>query len=226
LVLMTDGARMRGTSEAFDRAMMARCIELSAFAIKEGEYPFGALIALNGQILAEATNRTVRDNDGCRHAEIIALSLAQRKVGRAELPRATLYSSVEPCAMCSFCIREAWVGRVVYAIASPVMGGVSKWNILRDTDISIRAPIFGPPPEVVSGLLLREAQEVWRAWSPVAWEMARLRGILAAPELQTEGVNALAAHKPSAWGRMAFAYMRLMGRIAPPLPAPPEQGME
>ncbi len=90
---------MRAASEAFDRAMMARCIDLSVFAIKEGEYPFGAVIALNGQILAEATNRTVRDNDVCRHAEIIALSLAQRKVGRAELPRATLYSSVEPCAM-------------------------------------------------------------------------------------------------------------------------------
>ena len=119
------------SSEATDRAMMARCIELSTMAVKEGEYPFGSLIALDGRIIAEATNRTVRENDVSRHAEVIALSQAQQVVGRLDLQRATLYSNVEPCAMCSYCIREAWVGRVVYALTSPIMGGVSKWTFFR-----------------------------------------------------------------------------------------------
>jgi tRNA(adenine34) deaminase len=213
-------------SEAVDRAMMTRCIELSALAIRQGEYPFGALIALDGRIVAEATNRTVRDNDVCRHAEVIALSLAQRAVGRSALPRTTLYSTVEPCAMCAYCIREAWVGRVVYALASPVMGGASKWNILRDPDIASRIPIFGPAPEVASGVMVREAMRVWRAWSPLAWEMARLRGALAAAE-QQEAVRTEAAHRRSIWQHVVFAYLRATGRSQPlALPVPPQQGAD
>ena len=42
--------------------------------------------------------------------------------------------------MCAYCIREAWISRVVYALASPVMGGLSKWNILRDDGLADRIP--------------------------------------------------------------------------------------
>ena len=55
-------------------------------------------------------------------------------IGREQLRHCTLYTNIEPCAMCSYCIRESWVGRVVYALGSPVMGGLSKWNILRDQE--------------------------------------------------------------------------------------------
>src|SRR5271166_3689237 len=216
------------SSEATDRAMMARCIELSAMAVKEGEYPFGSLIALDGRIIAEATNRTMRENDVSRHAEVIALSQAQQAVGRAELHRATLYTNVEPCAMCSYCIREAWVGRVVYALTSPIMGGVTIWNILRDKDISSRVPIFAPVPEVVSGVLAREVQESWRAWNPLAWEMVRMRGVLTSPEVQQEApVQVLARHRRSAWHHAVFAFMKLSRKAKPvPVPAARQQGVE
>jgi len=216
------------SSEATDRAMMARCIELSAMAVKEGEYPFGSLIALDGRIIAEATNRTMRENDVSRHAEVIALSQAQQAVARSDLPRATLYSNVEPCAMCSYCIREAWVGRVVYALTSPIMGGVTKWNILRDKDISSRVPIFAPVPEVVSGVLAREVQESWRAWNPLAWEMVRMRGVLTSPEVQQEApVQVLARHRRSAWHHAVFAFMKLSRKAKPvPVPAARQQGVE
>ncbi|HXC91140.1 MAG TPA: nucleoside deaminase [Stellaceae bacterium] len=170
---------------ATDRAMMTRCIELSRMAMTKGEYPFGTVIALDGEIIAEAVNCTNREDDVSRHAEIITLSHAQKAIGRQQLRRCTLYSNIEPCAMCAYCIREAWVGRVVYALGSPVMGGLSKWNILRDDGVSDRIPeIFGPVPEVVSGVLLKEAQQVWREWSPFAWEMIKLRGLLTAPSTQ------------------------------------------
>ncbi len=117
--------------EATDEAMMARCIELSRDAIGQGEYPFGTVIAAGGQIVAEAVDRTIREGDVTCHAEVIALSIAQKALGRRALREATLYSNVEPCVMCSYCIREAWIGRVVFALGSPVMGGLSKWNILR-----------------------------------------------------------------------------------------------
>ena len=96
-------------------------------------------------------------------------------MGREELRHYTLYTNVEPCAMCSYCIREAWVGRVVYAIASPVMGGLSKWNILRDVGLSERVPqVFGAVPEVISGVMHQEAQQAWRDWNPLAFQMIKI----------------------------------------------------
>ena len=197
-------------------------------AVKEGEYPFGSLIVLDGRIIAEATNRTMRENDVSRHAEVIALSEAQQVVGRSELSRATLYSNVEPCAMCSYCIREAWVGRVVYALTSPIMGGATKWNILRDKDISTRVPIFAPAPEVVSGVLAAEVQDSWRAWNPLAWEMVRMRGVLTAPEVtEEESVRVLARHPRSAWHYAISAFMMFSKKAKPvPVPATPQQGIE
>ena len=183
-------ALIQKTAGPIDLAMMRRCIELSRAAIREGEYPFATIIALDGKVVAEAINRAVRDGDVSRHAEVIALSQAQKMLDRSELRRATLYTNVEPCAMCSFCAREAQVGRVVYAIGSPVMGGSSKWNILRDEDVTDRLPqIFGSVPEVVSGLLNQEAEQVWREWNPAAWHMIKRLGFMtdpAAPVVRVE----------------------------------------
>jgi tRNA(adenine34) deaminase len=180
--------------------MMSRCIGLSRIAVSKGEYPFGTVIALEGRIVAEAINSTNRDGDVSRHAETIALSHAQKTIGRGQLRRATLYSNIEPCAMCAYCIREAWVGRVVYALGSPVMGGRSKWNILRDEGLSDRIPeIFGPVPEVASGILLAEAQQAWRDWSPLAWHMIKLRGLLTAPSAEDGQVRVQPARGASLW---------------------------
>lgn len=180
--------------------MMARCIELSRIAVSKGEYPFGTVIARDGQVVAEAINRTVRDGDLSRHAEVIALSEAQKAIGRKQLSRSTLYTNIEPCAMCSYCIREAGVGRVAYALGSPVMGGLSKWNILRDDGISDRIPqIFGVVPEVVSGILAREAQQAWRDWNPLAWQMIRFRGLLIDPSAHDGQIHVQPAHRRSLW---------------------------
>lgn len=165
-----------------DKQMMARCLELSRIASQKGEYPFGAVIALEGKIVAEGINRSCREKDVTRHAEVIALSHAQKILCRKDLRRYTLYTNVEPCAMCSFCIREAWIGRVVYALASPVMGGMSKWNILCDDSMSDRIPqIFGPVPQIVSGLLAREAELAWQDWNPLAWHLIKRLGLLRDP---------------------------------------------
>ena len=107
---------------------------------------------MDGKVIAEAINHQVRDGDVSRHAEVIALSRAQKVKSRKALRAATLYTNVEPCAMCSYCLREVQVGRVVYAIGSPVMGGDTKFNILQDDHMTDRLPqVFGVVPEVVSG---------------------------------------------------------------------------
>ena len=143
-----------------------------------------------------------------RHAEVIALSGAQRAVSREQLRRCTLYTNVEPCAMCSYCIREAWVGRVVYAIGSPVMGGLSKWNILRDEGISDIPQIFGPVPEVVSGVLLQQAQQVWRDWNPLAWQMIKLRGLLTASCPNGDYIHVRPARGRSLWHYLQMLLVR------------------
>jgi tRNA(adenine34) deaminase len=203
---------MESMEDPADRAMMARCAELSRTAVGEGEYPFGSLIAIDGRIVAEAINRTVREGDVSRHAEVIALSQAQKFLAKHELARATLYSTVEPCAMCSYCIREAWIGRVVYALNSPIMGGLSKWNILRDKEISNRIPIFGPAPEVVSGVLSAEIRNVWQSWNPIAWKFMRAAGILTEAAPPKEGIEVMPAHGHTPWQRMTLAMMRLRAK--------------
>jgi tRNA(adenine34) deaminase len=111
--------------------------------------------------------------------------------------------------MCSYCIREAWIGRVVYALSSPVMGGFSKWNILRDEQMSDRMPqVFAAAPEVVSGVLARDAQQAWRDWSPLAWEMIKLRGLLTDPCVADEHVHAHPAHPRSFWHYLQLLFER------------------
>jgi tRNA(adenine34) deaminase len=203
-----------------DEAMMARCIELSRIAVELGEYPFGTVIALEGRIASEAINRTIRDADMSRHAEIIALSEAQRTIDRERLRCATLYSNVEPCAMCAYCIREAGVSRVVYALGSPVMGGNSRWNILRDQGLADRIPeIFGAVPEVVSGVLAYEAERAWREWSPFAWRVIKWRGLLMAPRFERHQIQAQPGDSASLWRHLSLLFTRSRRLRPPPMAA-------
>ena len=131
-----------------DLELMHRCIALGASSVKEGEYPFAAVIASNGSFVCESINRVKRDRDVNRHAEVIAISRAQLVRG-TNLSDCTIYSTVEPCAQCSYAIREARIGRVVYGLRSPLMGGHSRWNILSDPNLS------SPVPRVESADLAR-----------------------------------------------------------------------
>jgi tRNA(adenine34) deaminase len=162
-----------------DIAMMRRCIHLSATSTRLGELPFAALICKGGEVIVESTNRVVQSADVVHHAELVAISEAQKILGRADLSGCTLYSTVEPCAMCAFAVRETGIGRVAFSISSPIMGGLSKWNVLRDTELSHALPeVFGPVPEVIVGLLRQEAEDVWQAWNPVFWAVIKNRGYL------------------------------------------------
>jgi tRNA(adenine34) deaminase len=166
----------------FDSQMMRRCVELSAAAVRQRELPFACVICRDGEIVAETINRVAQDGDVTRHAEILAISAAQRILGRSDLSDCTIYSNVEPCPMCAFPIRETRIGRVVYAISSPMMGGLSKWDVLGDNEISNVMPeVFGDAPEVAAGLQYREAAAVWRKWNPVFWLAIRFRGCLVDP---------------------------------------------
>jgi len=162
---------------SIDVAMMQRCIELSKIATRKGEFPFAAVVCEGQNIVAEEINRVAQNGDVTRHAELLVVSKAQQMLGRKDLSRCTIYSNVEPCVMCAFPIRETRMARVVFAIRSPMMGGFSKWNVLRDAEIANMMPeAFGPVPETIVGLMQKEAEEVWRKWNPIIWGVIKSRG--------------------------------------------------
>jgi tRNA(adenine34) deaminase len=142
----------------FDTHCIARCIALSQESIDKGDAPFGTVIAHEQKIIVEALNDY--NTKISEHAEIVALNTAHALLGTSDLGGCTLYTNVEPCPMCAFMIREFKISRVVFALPSPYVGGYTKWQILQDTEISTLTPYFTSPPEVIGGILEREAKDV------------------------------------------------------------------
>jgi tRNA(adenine34) deaminase len=204
--------------EVVDRRLMARCIELSRMGAAAGERPFGSVVARGAEILSESANCTERDGDVSRHAEIVAIAQARKLLGGAKLAQCTLYTNVEPCPMCAFCIREAGIGRVVYALGSPIMGGHSRWNVLRDDTLSDGIPfVFGAVPEVVTGVLAEEAGEAWREWNPLAWHVIKLRKFMVAPP--ADEARVVPGHRPRPLRYLMRSLFRPGLTHAEPVPA-------
>ena len=174
----TQPQRPLSAGEKLDLDMMGRCIELSKQAAAHRELPFASIICDGEEILAEVTNRVFRKSDVTQHAEFLAVSEGQRAFGRKRLANSTIYSNVEPCVMCSMSIREAGLARVVFAIRSAHMGGYSKWNVLEDRGMSSATRgYYRKPPAVVAGLMMKEAEKVWRNWNPIIWTVIKWRGL-------------------------------------------------
>jgi tRNA(adenine34) deaminase len=172
-------------TDELDRAMMTRCIALSLRSGEEGEYPYGVVIRRAGQVVSESTNRVAHERDVTRHAEVVAISDAQRTLGTVNLDDCMIYTSAEPCAYCSYAIRESRIGRVVYALRSPHMGGVSKWNVLTDEDLSDAMPeVFEAPPEIIAGFMAHEADYALLRWNPLVWGVVKKRGLFVAGPIE------------------------------------------
>src|SRR5262245_59427126 len=97
---------------------MRRCLELARQAQESGERAVGAVIVLEGRLLAEAYEQVKSHLDVAGHAELIAIRQACQVLGAMDLTGCTLYTNVEPCWMCSFAIREVGIRQVV--IGAPV----------------------------------------------------------------------------------------------------------
>jgi tRNA(adenine34) deaminase len=165
-------------SESSDMAMMRRCVILAQSAGSRREYPFAAVIGRRGEFICESLNMVRTERDVTRHAEMVAISSAQKKLQSTSLDECTIYSTIEPCAMCSYAIRESRIGRVIFGLQSPVMGGNSRWNILTDSGLNSTLPeVFASPPSVLSGCLHHEVQSVFQKRNPFIWEFMKARKI-------------------------------------------------
>jgi tRNA(adenine34) deaminase len=194
--LASDSAPDLASDLASDLAMMRRCVALAGSSARQGEYPFAAVIARNGDFVCESINRVKQDRDVNHHAELVAISKAQLVRG-SDLSDCTIYTTVEPCALCSYAIREARIGKVVYGLRSPLMGGHSRWNILSDTNLSRVLPeVFRPAPQILSGFMQEEVEAVFRRWKPFVWHFIKARGVFVGASAQND---APLASKPNSF---------------------------
>ena len=126
-----------------DDNWMWRAIGMAREAAKIGEVPVGSIIiGSDGGILAAASNRTIKNIDPTAHAEILALRIAATRIGNYRLVGATVYSTLEPCAMCAGALVNARVARLVYGAADERFGAVeTKFRVCDSPDLNHRIDI-------------------------------------------------------------------------------------
>jgi tRNA(adenine34) deaminase len=132
-------------------------VQAQAAALRE-EVPVGALVVLDDRILAAAGNRTITDCDPTAHAEIVALREAARKIDNHRLTGASLYVTVEPCAMCAGALVQARIARLIYGADEPKGGAIRSCLQVLD------APALNHRVEVVSGVLAEESVKLLQSF--------------------------------------------------------------
>jgi len=135
---------------------MQVAIDEARAAGARGEVPIGAVVIVDGRIVARAGNRTIIDCDPTAHAEIVALRASAKRLGNYRLLTATIYATVEPCAMCAGALIQARVSRLVYGADDAKAGAVrSCMAVLDDPQLNHRV-------EVTAGVLAEEAARLMK----------------------------------------------------------------
>ena len=147
----------RETSATFMDAALAEARAAQA----AGEVPIGCVVVRDGEIIAAAGNRTIRDHDPTAHAELIAIRAAAQVLGNERLDACDLYVTLEPCAMCAGAVSFARIRRLYYGAADPKGGAV-------DSGVRFFASAAcHHAPEIYGGMGEREASELLRAFFKV-----------------------------------------------------------
>lgn len=148
----------QGATLARDHEFMRQAIRLARIALERGDTPVGSVVVCDGRVIGEGTEAVRRERDLAAHAEAIAVREACYALGSLDLAGCTLYTTVEPCFMCSYIIRSARISRVVTGRAAPHIGGISSPHpILVDPGI----PNWSRPPAVATGVLEEECSRLF-----------------------------------------------------------------
>ncbi len=121
-------------------------LEEARAAGARGEVPVGAVLVLDGAVIAQAGNRTRAENDVTAHAEVAVIREAARKLGQERLTGADLYVTLEPCTLCAAAISFARIRRLYYGAEDPKGGAVE--NGVR----FFAQPTCHHAPDVYSGI--------------------------------------------------------------------------
>jgi tRNA(Arg) A34 adenosine deaminase TadA len=162
-----------------DAGFMERALRLAEAAVSRGQTPFGAVVVdQEGKLIGEGHNRVRADLDPTGHGEIVAIRDAWRRLGSwPMLAGGTVYSSCEPCLLCSFVITQIRLKRVVFAARGT---DVPAYKPLLGADLSkaaawVNAQEDWPKLEVVPDFMRERALEIMRTFP---WEEAQTRGAL------------------------------------------------
>ncbi|WP_447972611.1 tRNA adenosine(34) deaminase TadA [Nitrospira sp. Kam-Ns4a] len=135
-----------------DIEYMQAALERARLAPALGEVPIGAVLVMDGQILSQVHNFREVWQDPTAHAEVVAIREAASRLGTWRLTGATLYVTLEPCAMCAGAIIQARISRLVFAARDPKGGACgSVFNLPEERRLNHRV-------QVVSGVLEQESQ--------------------------------------------------------------------
>jgi tRNA(adenine34) deaminase len=155
-----------------DEAVMAEALAEARRSLDLDEFPVGALVVLGGDVVARAHWRGIARRRLIDHAEILALMKAERSgrvSSRRERQRATLYTTLEPCALCMAAAMSFLLGRIVFAAEAPVDGGTNLPELWAPPNGHPQDGVPYTIPEVVGGVG-REASialiEEWIGRSP------------------------------------------------------------
>jgi tRNA(adenine34) deaminase len=139
-----------------DMQAMQAALDEARLCGDSGEVPIGAVVVLDGEIIAWGQNRVLRDNDPTAHAEIVALRAAAARLGNYRLNGCTLYATLEPCAMCAGSMIHARLDRLVFASTDPKAGAAgSVLSVLNH-------PQLNHLMDVGQGILGEESAELLR----------------------------------------------------------------
>lgn len=137
-----------------DDELMAAALEEARAAAEEGEVPVGAVVAVDGRIVARRGNERERTGDPTAHAEVLALRDAAAVVGDRRLHGASLVVTLEPCPMCAGAAWAAQVGRIVFGADDPRAGATGS---LYNLAVDVR---FNHTSDVVAGVRAAEASDL------------------------------------------------------------------
>ena len=134
--------RMTIPSHRPDEVFMRMALAEAEKAAALGETPIGAVLVVEGEIIASAHNMRETWQDPTAHAESIVLREASARCGRWRLSNATVYVTMEPCLMCAGALVLARIGRLVYGCRDPRAGALgSVYDVVRDGRLNHVYPI-------------------------------------------------------------------------------------
>ncbi len=140
-----------------DEQFMDLALAEAKKAEASGEVPVGAVIVVDGVVIAKSFNRPLSLNDPTAHAEIGALRDACREQRNYRLSNATMYSTVEPCMMCAGAMIHARLARLVFGTPDPKAGSAgSIYNVLTDPRLNHRVEVISGIREDECASLLRD----------------------------------------------------------------------
>jgi tRNA(adenine34) deaminase len=143
--------------ESHDEKWMRHALSEAQLASKKEEVPVGAVVVYEDKIIGRGHNQVERLNDPTAHAEIIAIGAACNFLNSWRLSDASLYVTIEPCAMCAGAIVLSRIDRLVFGAKDPKAGACgSLYNIVRDNRLNHQVEIVPYVLEEECGKLVRE----------------------------------------------------------------------